>query len=78
MMVRSDSGYHHPSNIVGEDNYMTEGPLPTLLGARRLELGTGEDLRDVDTACLLTHSGGLHGGREGGQEASHSYTYVLF
>ena len=56
---------------------MTEGPLPTLLGARRLELGTGEDPRDVDTACLLAHDGwGLHGGREGGQgqEASHSYT----
>ena len=77
MMVRSDYGYRHPSNIVGENNYMTEGPLPTLVGARRLELGTGDDPRDVDTACLLAHSGGLHGGREGGEEASH-ISSVLF
>ena len=41
------------------NDYMTEGPLPKLLGARQLELRTGEDPRDV-----LAHSGGLRGDQE--------------
>ena len=47
------------------NNYMTEGPLPKLLGARQLKLRTGEDPRDV-----ATHSGLLRG--EGDQEASYN------
>ena len=47
------------------NNYITEGPLPRLLGARQLELRTGEDPRDV-----ATHSGLLRG--EGDQEASYN------
>ena len=47
------------------DNYMKEVPLPRLLGARQLELRTGEDPRDV-----ATHSGLLRG--DGDQEASYN------